>query len=60
MSESPCIGVCIIDWEAGLCIGCGRSVAESEAGSAPADGSADTAEPPPPAPTPPREGGDGA
>jgi hypothetical protein len=24
MSESLCVGVCMIDWDSGVCLGCGR------------------------------------
>jgi predicted Fe-S protein YdhL (DUF1289 family) len=26
--ETPCINVCLLDEEAGLCVGCGRSIQE--------------------------------
>lgn len=39
MSDSLCVGVCMIDWEAGVCLGCGRSAAEIDA-SAPESTSA--------------------
>jgi uncharacterized protein len=37
--ESPCINVCVIDKDAGLCEGCGRSIKEIAAWSrlSPAD-----------------------
>jgi predicted Fe-S protein YdhL (DUF1289 family) len=28
MTSSPCIKICVVDPLAGLCLGCGRSVAE--------------------------------
>lgn len=28
MTSSPCVKICVIDPLAGLCVGCGRSVAE--------------------------------
>jgi predicted Fe-S protein YdhL (DUF1289 family) len=28
MTSSPCIKICVVDPLAGLCVGCGRSVAE--------------------------------
>jgi predicted Fe-S protein YdhL (DUF1289 family) len=43
MSDSLCVGVCMIDWDAGVCIGCGRSTAEIEGGAS----SAPEAEPAP-------------
>ena len=30
MSDLLCVGVCMIDWEAGVCLGCGRTSAEIE------------------------------
>lgn len=44
MSDSLCVGVCMIDWDAGVCIGCGRSTAEIE-GEAPSAQPPDVAEP---------------
>jgi len=26
--ETPCVNVCLLDGETGLCVGCGRTVAE--------------------------------
>ena len=26
--DALCVGVCMIDWEAGVCLGCGRSTDE--------------------------------
>ena len=28
MIESPCINICTLDAQAGLCLGCGRTIAE--------------------------------
>ena len=28
MSESLCVGVCMIDWDSGVCLGCGRTPEE--------------------------------
>jgi predicted Fe-S protein YdhL (DUF1289 family) len=28
MSGPQCVGVCIIDWDTGVCLGCGRSAEE--------------------------------
>lgn len=25
MSDSLCVGVCMMDWDAGVCLGCGRT-----------------------------------
>lgn len=37
MSADPlCVGVCMMDWDAGVCLGCGRTAAEID-GSAAAD-----------------------
>jgi hypothetical protein len=26
--ETPCVNICLLDSETGLCVGCGRSIAE--------------------------------
>ena len=41
-ADALCVGVCMIDWEAGVCLGCGRSTDEIHAVEA---------EPSPPVPT---------
>lgn len=28
MSDALCVGVCMIDWDSGVCLGCGRTPAE--------------------------------
>ncbi|NMG00651.1 DUF1289 domain-containing protein [Aromatoleum toluolicum] len=28
MSETLCVGVCMIDWDSGVCLGCGRTPEE--------------------------------
>ena len=28
MSDSLCVGVCLIDWDSGVCLGCGRTPEE--------------------------------
>lgn len=28
MSEALCVGVCMIDWDSGVCLGCGRTPEE--------------------------------
>jgi len=28
MSDSLCVGVCMIDWDSGVCLGCGRTSEE--------------------------------
>jgi predicted Fe-S protein YdhL (DUF1289 family) len=28
MTSSPCVKICVVDPQAGLCVGCGRTVAE--------------------------------
>lgn len=28
MSDSLCVGVCMIDWDSGVCLGCGRTPEE--------------------------------
>lgn len=28
MSDPLCVGVCMIDWDAGVCLGCGRTTDE--------------------------------
>ena len=38
MIESPCVKICTLDARAGLCLGCGRTVAEIAAWSAMTDG----------------------
>ena len=30
MSDSLCVGVCMIDWDSGVCLGCGRTPEEIE------------------------------
>lgn len=30
MSDSLCVGVCMIDWDSGVCLGCGRTSEEIE------------------------------
>lgn len=37
MSDPQCLGICMIDWDAGVCLGCGRTAAEIEGTSAAAD-----------------------
>lgn len=48
MSESLCVGVCMIDWDSGVCLGCGRT--PEEINGVPVAPVA--AEPPKPAPLP--------
>lgn len=43
MSDPLCVGVCMIDWAAGVCMGCGRTTEEIDA-------ALDTPEQPPPEP----------
>ena len=31
MSDPLCVGVCMIDWSAGVCMGCGRTSQEIDA-----------------------------
>ena len=31
MSDPLCVGVCMIDWAAGVCMGCGRTTEEIDA-----------------------------
>ena len=59
MSDSQCVGVCMIDWDAGVCIGCGRSTAEieGEASAAPATAAATDLQAVPAAQIPPAEEG---
>ena len=57
MSADPlCVGVCMMDWDAGVCLGCGRTAAEidgSVAADSPAAASpAPVPEAPPVAPAP--------
>lgn len=28
MSDAQCVGVCMIDWDSGVCLGCGRTPEE--------------------------------
>ncbi|HRQ57481.1 MAG TPA: DUF1289 domain-containing protein [Azoarcus taiwanensis] len=28
MSDALCVGVCMIDWDSGICLGCGRTPEE--------------------------------
>ena len=28
MSDALCVGVCMIDWDSGVCLGCGRTPEE--------------------------------
>lgn len=47
MNDGLCVGVCMIDWDAGVCLGCGRSAAEIDgtgAESALAEAAAPSAE----------------
>lgn len=30
MSDGLCVGVCMMDWDAGVCLGCGRTAEEIE------------------------------
>lgn len=30
MNDALCVGVCIIDWDSGVCLGCGRTAEEIE------------------------------
>ncbi|MBL8443433.1 MAG: DUF1289 domain-containing protein [Zoogloeaceae bacterium] len=30
MSDTLCVGVCMIDWDSGVCLGCGRTAEEIE------------------------------
>ena len=30
MSDPLCVGVCMIDWDSGVCLGCGRTPEEIE------------------------------
>ncbi len=30
MSDALCVGVCMIDWDSGACLGCGRTAEEIE------------------------------
>ncbi len=30
MSDPLCVGVCMIDWDTGVCLGCGRTAEEIE------------------------------
>lgn len=30
MSDTLCVGVCMIDWDSGVCLGCGRTPEEIE------------------------------
>lgn len=43
MSDTLCVGVCMIDWDSGVCLGCGRTAEEIEGVPVPAP----TAEPAP-------------
>lgn len=36
MSDSLCVGVCMIDWDSGVCLGCGRSPEEIDGVPVPA------------------------
>ena len=44
MSDPLCVGVCMIDWAAGVCMGCGRTTEEIDAA---VDDSAQTSPEPP-------------
>lgn len=48
MSETLCVGVCMIDWDSGVCLGCGRTPEEIDGVPVPPT----AAEPPKPAPLP--------
>ncbi|AKU10339.1 hypothetical protein AzCIB_0434 [Azoarcus sp. CIB] len=48
MSEALCVGVCMIDWDSGVCLGCGRTPEEINGVPVPPA----PAEPPKPAPLP--------
>lgn len=50
MSEALCVGVCMIDWDSGVCLGCGRTPEEIDGvpvPAAPAEPPPAPAEPPP-------------
>ncbi|MDX9699575.1 MAG: DUF1289 domain-containing protein [Rhodocyclaceae bacterium] len=36
MSDALCVGVCMIDWDSGVCLGCGRTAEEIEGVPVPA------------------------
>ena len=36
--DALCVGVCMIDWDAGVCLGCGRTADEINGVPAPAPG----------------------
>lgn len=51
MSDALCVGVCMIDWDAGVCLGCGRTA--DEINGVPVPPPPADLQPPKPAPLPP-------
>ena len=35
MNDSLCLGICMIDWDEGICVGCGRTADEIDGVSVP-------------------------
>lgn len=48
MSDAVCVGVCMIDWDSGVCLGCGRTPEEID--GVPVTPPADSASAPVPLP----------
>ena len=49
MSDPLCVGVCMIDWDSGVCLGCGRTPEEIDGVpvAPPADSATDVSKTPP-------------
>ena len=55
--DALCVGVCMIDWEAGVCLGCGRSADEINGMPASAPDTSAVAQPDPAAVSAARQAG---
>ena len=47
MNDALCVGICMIDWDTGVCLGCGRTAEEIEGVPVPPPPKAEAAIPPP-------------
>ena len=56
-SDALCVGVCMIDWDAGVCLGCGRSADEINGMPASAPDTSAVAQPDPAAVSAARQAG---
>lgn len=59
--DAQCLGICMFDWDAGICLGCGRTAEDIEqAGAAEASPAAESAPAAPGADAPPPDADTGA